>query len=153
MKVEQIKISTALLTGEPIIISHNWYDSLEELRADQYTDENIVELVNRDEATNIGNVARAKVVAMLKDNPSTPRADLEAAAKSAAEGYLTGDKAVRTRGGAASKLGKTIKWATASAEMTKAYTDAIISSGLEAANIAIQELYDAAHPAKVVVKA
>jgi hypothetical protein len=37
--------------------------------------------------------------------------------------------------------------------MTKAYTDAIISSGLEAANIAIQELYDAAHPAKVVVKA
>src|ERR1041384_17771 len=157
MTTEVIKVSTGSLKddkGEAVVFPINWEraDNLDDLRKQGYSDEEIVSHVTRDEATNMGNAVRAKLVAAVKEG-ITDIPSLTKLCEQAATDYLSGEKTVRSRGGAAATLGKAIKWACTNAEVATAYAQAIASDGLEAANKVIVELYNEAHPAKEAAKA
>lgn len=146
MEQVTIKVSTKGI-DEPFLVNVERGQTIEELKSQGYTEEDIVSHVVRDENSNVGNASRAALAAAVEEG-ITDRTALDKVVQDAAGRYESGERAVRTRGGAASLLGKAIKWATTTAEMTKAYTDAIVSDGLEAANKVVVELYNEAHPAK-----
>lgn len=145
MQAHDIKVSTKGF--EPFVVQVQRPETLEEARGLGWTDEEIISHLNRDENSNVGNAARAALVASVEEG-ITDREKLQEIVTEACTRYENGERAIRTKGGAAAALGKAIKWATQSAEMTKAYTDAIVANGLEAANKAIMELYTEANPPK-----
>lgn len=151
MEQVKIKVSTKLngaLIDPPFIVQVERPTTLDEAHQQGWTDEDIVSHLSRDENSNVGNACRAALVAAIEAG-TTDTAELQKAVNEAATAYESGERTVRSRGGAANLLGKAIKWACSNAEVAAAYASAIASDGLEAANKVVTELYSDAHPAKV----
>lgn len=146
MEQVSIKVSTAGIE-EPFIETVQRGQTIEELKSQGYTEEDIVSHVVRDENSNVGNAARAALSAAVKEG-ITDRDTLAKIVHEAAERYESGERAVRSRGGATALIGKVMKWALSTPENIAAYQNMVTEVGAAKALTAITEMYTEAHPAK-----